>query len=87
MLALDELYSTREQTKRSAVGIGVDNMDRRFVSKKPVDNSEFLRRVQEKVENFSEKAVVPQITRRARRKAPCQEALSTDLVAFPLGLP
>lgn len=87
MLALDELYSTREQTKRSAVGIGVENMDRSFVSKKPVDNSEFLRRVQEKVENFSEKAVAPQITRCARRKAPRQEALSTDLVAFPLGLP
>jgi len=52
-----------------------------------MDNSEFLRRVQKKVENFSEKACAPQITRCARRKAPRQEAFPTDLVAFPLGLP
>ena len=87
MPALDELYSTREKTKRSAVGIGVENMDRRSVSKKPVENSEFLRRVQKKIENFSEKAAAPQITRCARRKAARQEAFPTDLVAFPLGLP
>jgi len=62
-------------------------MDRRSVCKKPVENSEFLRRVQKKVENFSEKAVAPQITRCARRKAPRQEAFPADLVAFPLDLP